>query len=238
MKYKIIISLAFVFSYNLLMAQQTNKEKGFHTFLGVDVDNTSIKTNGLFVNGVYKGYPAEKAGLQRGDTLKAINAVAVHNFDELIKTLDKYKGGDNVEVFFVRNNTLQTMAVTLADYPEFLKYNSMQWLKKMKLKGFEGDVIITTLGVDVESVWNDYAVKVTEVINNSGAEQAGIKTGDIILKMDNYEFATIEELKYYLSKYKPGDVVTLLVIQNGEKKNMRATLGKETIHINDVKNKS
>jgi S1-C subfamily serine protease len=233
MKYKLIICLAFVFGFNLLIAQKTDKQYGFHTFLGVDVDNNSIKTDGLFVNGVYKGYGAEAAGLQRGDVLEAINSTKVYNFDELVKTLDKYKPGDKVEVSFLRNNSLQRITATVSDYPEFLKYNSMRWLTEM---GNGAEVQRAKLGIEVDPDWEKYAVVVTDFSDNSAAENAGLEKGDIILKMDNYEFATIEELKYYLSKYQPGDKVNLSIDRRGEKRSIEVTLGKEVIHL-EKKNK-
>jgi S1-C subfamily serine protease len=235
MKHKTILCIFFALAVNFLFAQKTEKKNpNLHTFLGVDVDNNSIKTNGLFVNGVYKGYCAEKAGIKRGDLLIAVNSDKVQNFDELVKTLDKYNPGDNVEVTVIRNNQSQKITTTVSEYPEFLKYNSMQWFREMEKKGFEGEIRRAKLGTDVEPVWERYAVK---VIDNSGAEKAGIEEGDIILKMDNYEFATIEELKYYLSKYQPGDVVTLSLLHNGEAKTVKVTLGEELIHFDKKKEK-
>src|SRR5438045_3833830 len=108
---------------------------------------------------------------------------------------------------------------------------------KWKNKGFEGEIKRAKLGEDIEPVWEKYAVKVTAVIDNSGAEKAGVEEGDIILKMDNYEFATIEELKYYLSEYKPGEVVTLSLLHNGEEKTVKVTLGEEVIHFDKKKEK-
>ena len=61
MKHKIILCIFFVLAGNFLFAQNPEKKNSnFHTFLGVDVDNNSIKTNGLYVNGVYKGHGAHK----------------------------------------------------------------------------------------------------------------------------------------------------------------------------------
>ncbi len=201
------------------------------------VDVSIGKTNGLYINGVYKGYGAEKAGIKRGDLLISVNPDPVRSFDELVRTLDKYKPGDNVDVTVIRNNQSQKITATVSEYPEFLKYSSMQWFREMEEKGFKGKIKRAKLGANVEPVWDRYAVKVTQVNDNSGAEKAGIETGDIILKMDNYEFATMEELKYYLSKYNPGDVVTLSVLHNGELRTLKVTLGEEIIYFDHKKEK-
>jgi S1-C subfamily serine protease len=239
MKNKILCSAIFLLTVTFLFAQKSGKKNSnFHTFLGVDVDNNSVKTNGLYINGVYKGYAAEKAGLKRGDSLMAINSHPVYNFDELVKTLDKYDPGTTIEVLVIRNNQPQKISATISEYPEFLKYNSMQWLKEMNANESKEGVRRAKLGVDVEPVWERYAVKVSEVVDNSGASKAGIQTGDLILKMDNYEFATMEELKYYLSKYNPGDIVTLSVLHNGEIKSIKVSLGEEIIYPDNKKEKN
>ena len=227
MKHKLIICLALLPLLSLAQ-QKTDRQYGFHTFLGVDVDNNSDKTEGLFVNGVYKGYGAEKAGIKRGDILKSVNTTDVHSFGELVNTLDKYNGGDNVEVSFWRNNSLQKLNVTLSDYPEFLKYNSMVWLKD---SGKELEIQRAKLGIDVEPNWEKYAVVVTEFTDNSPAETAGVKKGDVILRMDDYRFATMEELKYYLSKYQPGDTVILHIDRAAQQMSIPVVLGKEIIHF-------
>ncbi len=109
----------------------------------------------------------------------------------------------------------------------------MAWLKNM---GTEAEIQRAKLGVDVDPDWIKYAVVVTGFSDNSAAENAGVQKGDVILKMDNYQFATIEELKYYLSKYQPGDKVNLYIDHGGEKKSIEVTLGKEMIHL-EKKNK-
>jgi S1-C subfamily serine protease len=113
----------------------------------------------------------------------------------------------------------------------------MLWLKEMNRDESKREIRRAKLGVEVNPVWEKYAVKVSEVVDNSGAAKAGIETGDIILKMDNYEFATVEELKFYLSKYNPGDTVTLSVLHNGEIKSVKVSLGEEIIYLDNKKDK-
>lgn len=52
-------------------------------------------------------------------------------------------------------------------------------------------------------------VYVKDVVAYSGAERAGIKSGDIITKMDGKKVATIEELIEVIGKHKVGDVVQI-----------------------------
>lgn len=227
MKLKNLFLFLFLFAATILYAQ---KNKSDHTFLGVDVNPGSENTNGLFVNGVYKGYGAERAGIKPGDILKTVNSKQVHSFDELVKTLDNYKPGQQVELSYVRSNSLQKVNASLSDYPEFLKYNYSSNV-------FEIDSRRAKLGVNVESMWEQYALLVTGFTDNSPAQNAGLQMGDVILKLDNYEFATMEELKFYLSKYKTADVVTLTIKRDGLQKLIKVTLGTEIKYTKETKEK-
>jgi len=231
MKLKNLLLPALIFAATMLQAQQN--KKNYHTFLGVDINTMSKNSDGLYVNGTYKGYGAVSAGLKPGDILRTVNSKAVHSFNELVETLDNYKPGQQVELSFIRNGVTQTVKASLSEYPEFLKYNRGDFFKD----GDSREMHRATLGVNVESMWEQYALLVTGFTNNSSAQNAGLQVGDVILKMDNYEFVSMEELKYYLSKYKPDDVVTLTVKRDGQQKLMKVTLGEELKHLKEIKEK-
>jgi len=69
---------------------------------------------------------------------------------------------------------------------------------------------------------------VSEVQKESGAEKAGIKSGDIIKKIDNTEITKFADLKGFLSTKRPDDVVNVTVLRNGEIKTLPVTLFKKT----------
>lgn len=71
-------------------------------------------------------------------------------------------------------------------------------------------------GVDVTAdVASSYqmpeGVYVAQVVEGSGAEEAGIVSGNIITKVEGKEVSSMEELKSAISGYKVGDAVTLTV---------------------------
>lgn len=71
-------------------------------------------------------------------------------------------------------------------------------------------------------------VIVTKVVDNSPAEKAGLKSGDIIIGIDNKEITSMAELKYELYKHKIGDKVTIKFIRDGSEKEVNVTLTKST----------
>ncbi len=61
----------------------------------------------------------------------------------------------------------------------------------------------------------DNGIYVVEIIKNSPAEKVGIKTGDIITKIDGITLNKMSELRKYIYTKKPGDEVTLLIQRKG-----------------------
>lgn len=79
---------------------------------------------------------------------------------------------------------------------------------------------------DVNSTQGFYVSSVEE---NSGAEKAGIKEGDIIKKIDNITISKFSDLSGYLKTKRPNDVVNLTLIRNSSEKTIPVTLSKSEI---------
>ena len=72
---------------------------------------------------------------------------------------------------------------------------------------------LATLGVYVRSVQNF-----------SPAEKAGLQAGDIIIKADDKEIKTMDELNEVKNKHQIGDTMTLKINRNGQEKDINITL--------------
>ena len=67
-------------------------------------------------------------------------------------------------------------------------------------------------------------VIVTDFEENSPAKEAGLKVGDIIIKVDGNDIASNAYLRYYLYKHKVGDEMKLTIIRDGKEKELKITL--------------
>jgi len=65
---------------------------------------------------------------------------------------------------------------------------------------------------------------VSDVTEDTGAEKAGIKSGDIIKKIDNVEINKFSDLSGYLKTKSPNDEVKVTLIRNGNKEIVPVTL--------------
>lgn len=78
-------------------------------------------------------------------------------------------------------------------------------------------------------ILNQYSITSGVIVYNvedkSPAAKAGLKPGDIIVKINDHEVASIGYLRYYLYNYGVGDKITVTYIRNGDKKTATVTLG-------------
>ncbi len=70
-------------------------------------------------------------------------------------------------------------------------------------------------------------VIIASVEDGSGAEKAGIKKGDVIIKINGEETRNAAYLRYELYKYKPGDTIDVTYTRDGKENTTKVKLEKE-----------
>lgn len=70
-------------------------------------------------------------------------------------------------------------------------------------------------------------VYIDHVIEDSGAEKAGVKKGDIIKEIDNIKVSKFSDLTGHLSAKRPDDIVNLTITRDGSIKTIPVTLTKK-----------
>ena len=68
---------------------------------------------------------------------------------------------------------------------------------------------------------------INEVVDNSGADKAGLKSGDIIKQLDNIKISKFSDLKGFLNAKRPNDIVNVTILRDGNE---------ETIPVKLLKN--
>jgi S1-C subfamily serine protease len=61
-------------------------------------------------------------------------------------------------------------------------------------------------------------------MENGAAKDAGIQKSDIITRIEDVKVENVPQLQGQVSKYRPGDEVTVTLIREGEKKEVEVTL--------------
>lgn len=76
---------------------------------------------------------------------------------------------------------------------------------------------------------------ISKVLKNSGAEKAGLRKGDVILKLDNQTITSFPELTGYISTKRPNDRINVTVLREGKNMVIPVTLVKNDIINTDFK---
>ena len=91
--------------------------------------------------------------------------------------------------------------------------------------GRGGDSGGAFLGVSVDGWSESDGVRLGSVIAGSGAAGAGLRGGDVIVRMGNHGLSRFEDLRRALADRRPGDAVALVYLRDGEEHRVSATLG-------------
>jgi len=76
---------------------------------------------------------------------------------------------------------------------------------------------VTSELAEQENIDNLKGVYVTDIVSGGAAEEAGMKTGDIIINFDGKKTDTAAELQERVSRKRPGDRVRVVVMRNNKR---------------------
>jgi Do/DeqQ family serine protease len=115
------------------------------------------------------------------------------------------------------NTAIATPTGTFAGYSFAVPVNIVQKVVKDIRK--YGLVQRAYLGVEIDITKEDAGgVFVSNVIDGSGSDAAGIQEGDIITHINDAPIHSFPELQEQVSKYGPGDKIQVKLMRNGQKK--------------------
>jgi M6 family metalloprotease-like protein len=175
-------------------------------YLGV-----AFHPDGLRIADVAPDSPAEKAGLKAGDVLLEVNGEPVEDTQDLRNAIQGAEPGSDVRLVVSRQRTRTELTARLGALSRPLKV------------GERRAVMGVQMGEPVESG----GAPITRVTSGSGAEKAGLKKGDVLLKIDGTTITTSSQVSDSLSEKKPGDVATVVAVRGGKTEELQVTLGSD-----------
>jgi serine protease Do len=152
-------------------------------FLGVGPETRPEPGEGVTVQSIRLGSPAERAGLHVRDTILAVNGVPVREADELFLALGTYLAGSRVtlDVRADKASQIKKVPVTLAKF--YVPGVKIASAKRPAFRGLRVDYT-SVLAQQRQAVLGDYrippGVLVTEVLSPSAAAAAFLKPGEVV----------------------------------------------------------
>ncbi len=186
------------------------------TYLGVNLaeldDNRAKELKlkedyGVEITRVEENSPAEKAGVKAGDVVLEYNGQRVEGMEQFGRMVRETPPGREVKLTVSRNGATQTLMAVLGSRKSRFAGNFPPGFEVPEFHMPDIPQIFTTirspmLGVEAESLGPQLAVYfsvkegvlVRSVLDNTPAQKAGIKAGDVITKVDGMAVTTPSEL--------------------------------------------
>lgn len=180
-------------------------QAGSPGYLGVLI---SLEKGKLTVGEVEDNSPAEKAGLKKGDHILKVDGKAIKSADVFRSLMQAKLSGEKVELSVERGKETMTLSPALIATSRMMTPNQQ--------KG--------GIGVTVEETKDGIGIQLKSVNANGPAEEAGLKIGDVLLKLDGKMLDQPTRLGEMLGDRKPGDSVTLMVKNDNAQREVKLTL--------------
>jgi len=149
-----------------------------------------IKINdGVYVDGFSSSSSAQKAGIQIGDIITAINGTKVKTGQELRAQVSRYSPGDKVDIQVYRNDATKNITVELKNdqgTTEVVKQRNPNDVLGATFKELS-DETRTRLGIN-------YGVEVTD-LSNGKLKSAGVRKGFIVLSANDNRISSPDDMQ-------------------------------------------
>lgn len=189
-------------------------------FLGVTWDDVD---NGAKITDITKESAAEKAGLKKGDIITKIGDTKIGE-GELADVIHKYKPGENVAITYLRDGKEQKVTATLR-MQKAMKIRSFNMAMPKMNENFNfnnGDNVYSysygrpRLGIKAQDLEEGKGAKVLDVDDESPADKAGIKEGDIINEFDGKPVENADALAKFARENKEKYTYKIKLTRDGK----------------------
>jgi serine protease Do len=176
-------------------------------------------SRGALIASISKGSPAESAGLEPGDVVVSWNGTPVATSEDLKIDAQLTAAGTRVRVALLREGKrLEREVVPRAAPPKAAvppHPSSCQHPREAKGPGSDDFEVEEVPAARAGGLPGGRGVAVSKVAEQGAAAQAGLKPGDIILRVGKAGVRTQRDMGGALATYKAGDAVPILVRRSG-----------------------
>jgi serine protease Do len=173
--------------------------------------------NGVLVQEVQPGGPAEKAGLKPGDIITSIDGRTIKDGNDLVDEIASRRPGSTARLGYLRNGKQNDTTVTIGDRDKV--FANLGENQAESAPGSEGDAGESKLGLVVREIspataakLHNQGVVIESVRTGSFADLQGLEPGLVITHVNKQPTANKDEFNAVVSKLKTGDDVVFEVL--------------------------
>jgi serine protease Do len=173
--------------------------------------------NGVLVQEVQPGGPADKAGLKPGDILTTIDGRPVKDGDDLVTEIASRRPGSTIRLGYLRDGKQADTTVTIGDRDKvFAEMASQQTEEGPETPGDAGEtklgIVVRDLSPSVASKLHTPGVEIASVRTGSFGDLQGLEPGLVITHVNKQSTANREQFETVAGKLKAGDDVVFEIM--------------------------
>lgn len=181
-------------------------------------EHFAFKGNGVLITGVVEDTGADRAGLKNQDIIIEINGERTGSISDVRSEVKKTRPGDKIQMAIYRDKSKKNILLEVT-----AKKSRSAWHYPRKWVQFMGSdqpwigIRMQELTPQLAEYFKaEFGVLIAGVMEDSPAERAGLKAGDVIVAWDERKTEDKKSLLRRLSRCEPGDEVTITIVRGGE----------------------
>lgn len=181
-------------------------------WLGLNVQDVGEGTvSAPVVVDVFKGSPAEKAGLHPGDRVVRVGGKPVQRYQQILRRVALLQPGTTMKVEIVRGGRTFEFTATLAERPSVEALRAMNSGGRIDALG----IVIKPLDPNAAaSLGMEPGLRIEAIVPGGPSELAGLATGDVIVEVNREAVGSLKDFDAALGESEPSESV-LLKIRRG-----------------------
>ncbi|PRD45812.1 serine peptidase [Phyllobacterium phragmitis] len=171
------------------------------------------ESKGAIVAAPQDGGPAAKAGVQAGDVITAVNGETVEDPRDLARKIAAIAPGEKADVTVWRKNAAKNIDISIDAMPK----EQQQQASTEKPSQPGTPETLGSYGLTVVPSEDGKGVVITDVNSDSDAADKGIRSGDIIVSVNNKPVKSVSDINAAISDAdKAGRRAVLLQLQSND----------------------
>ncbi|MEM0925157.1 MAG: PDZ domain-containing protein, partial [Planctomycetota bacterium] len=196
----------------ILKPRPRSRQQTPTSYLGVTAE---VQDEKLVLTTVAKSSPAAEAGFEKGDQIVKVDKKSVESFDEVVQILRTKAIGDDISVVIRRDDKTQTLTAKMGVRASGRPQQSRSYM------GIQGE--------DQQGG----GAKMLTITEGGPSAKAGMKAGDVILKVAKEKISDYQALIAQIRSREPGEKMAVTVKRGEKEVSLTVTLGDRNAGTSD-----
>jgi serine protease Do len=152
------------------------------------------RPGGVVVNNLYRGGPADRAGLKQGDVILSVDGQEIENYESLRFRVATHNIGDEVPIQVWRAKRRMEVKLPIEAAPESPPREVVRLRGPHPLSGAQVANLSPALAeeLDIPGAWS--GVIITKIARASPAQRVRLRPGDILLAVNEHRISEVADI--------------------------------------------